>query len=648
MPVDSSGMTPDDQRYWDAVEAWKAKRLHSTPRELVPASWRAAVSRASSKTREGAGTAAQKIPNADKFAELLSQALRGLTDAGARAGAASVRTKAVLEGYRKRDFPVEELADIRKLECKDVQKVKPRLDIAYIAGSAAQGAGTGFLASGATTLAAVGAVGTGGVAAAPGVGVVVSAMAADAAANIVATNRAVAHIAAYYGYDVDDPAERIYALGVMNLGLAGDAGKLVAYRELNNIVQQLARQQAWKQLNKNGVARIVGAVYKVFGMSITKKKLAMAVPVVGVAIGAGLNARTLARVVDDAEHTYMERFLREKYGLPLIDDEGTADGELIDIIDAEIVEEIRVQDSALVRTTRFADGHEEILTADAIGLAESLATSRSLRDLSSGTITSYRVDASTLEPVQLVSLLRVVGTDAEDPEPWPEDVSEKWSTGDDELAEQIGDVTWVPRWIEVNDRRVSTVKADDGTLIPVLPDEDGLRVEVSSPLAEYSWSSSGGGRPLESNGGASTGLLREGIVYERQWGDIANDHSVRAVGNSPRDLGAAVADWALNAEIDQAVALALEPLDPESVLAAGERLELRTAIEQYSSGLWIDPELAAGVRERLSERDEHYRRTRTALTQPMSADGKALTAAIRAVAQGDEEVSTLTFATWMP
>jgi hypothetical protein len=169
------------------------------------------------------------------------------------------------------------------------------------------------------------------------VGVVAGAMAADAAANIVATNRAVAHIAAYYGYDVDDPAERIYALGVMNLGLAGDAGKLVAYRELNNIVQQLARRQAWKQLNKNGVARVVGAVYKVFGMSITKKKLAAAVPVVGVAVGAGLNARTLARVVDDAEHLYMERFLREKYGLPLTDDEGTAGGELIDIIDAEIV-----------------------------------------------------------------------------------------------------------------------------------------------------------------------------------------------------------------------------------------------------------------------------------------------------------------------
>ncbi|WP_133251870.1 EcsC family protein [Actinomycetospora cinnamomea] len=343
MAVEPSDMTPDDRRYWDAIAAWKAKRLHSTPRELVPASWRAAVSKASGKTREGVGAAAQRIPNAEKFAELLAQALRGLTEAGARAEAASVRTEAVLEGYRKQGFAVEELGDIRKLECKDVQKVKAAT-LTSPTSPGAEGAGTGFMASGATTLAAVGAVGTGGVAAAPGVGVVVSAMAADAAANVIATNGAVAHIAAYYGYDVDDPAERIYALGVMNMGLAGDAGKLVAYRELNNIVQQLARRQAWKQLNKNGVARVVQAVYNVFGMSIMKKKLAAAVPVVGVAVGAGLNARTLARVVDDAEHLYMERFLREKYGLPLTDEEAPGNDELVEIIDAEIVDEDRADD----------------------------------------------------------------------------------------------------------------------------------------------------------------------------------------------------------------------------------------------------------------------------------------------------------------
>ena len=339
--VATDGMSPDDARFWQAVQGWKTKRFTATSRRVVPEKWRTKALEVSEKARERAGATVQKVPGADRFGELVTQALQGLTDAGARAGAASVRTNAVLQAYRDSGHDVARLADIRDLALTDIHAVKPRLDLAYIAGSAIQGAGTGFLASGATILAAGGTVGSGGVAAAPGVGAVVSAMAADAAAGVVTSNRAVAHVAAYYGYDVDEPGERIFALGVLSLGLAEEAGKLAAYRELNKIVQALARRQAWKQLNQNQVAQVIRAVYRALGMTLTKRKLAQAVPVVGVVVGAGLNARSLARVVDDAEHLYLERFLREKYDLPLdldVDDQ-EAEGGLVDIIDAEIVEE---------------------------------------------------------------------------------------------------------------------------------------------------------------------------------------------------------------------------------------------------------------------------------------------------------------------
>ena len=36
-------------------------------------------------------------------------------------------------------------------------------------------------------------------------------------------------------------------------------------------------------------------------------------PVVGIAIGAGLNARLLSNLASDAEHPYRERCLREKH-----------------------------------------------------------------------------------------------------------------------------------------------------------------------------------------------------------------------------------------------------------------------------------------------------------------------------------------------
>lgn len=328
-------MTTEDRRHWEAVERWKEKRFNAERRKLIPQALREKATDFGSRARERAGDAAEKIPYAERVAQAVNDALEGLADAGARAGAASVRHEAVLKAYRKKGHEVEDLAAVRKLGLGTILAVKPRLDVGYIAASAAQGAGTGLLASGGTMLAAGATVGTGGVAAAPGVGAVVGAVAADAAATIVASNRAVGHVAAYYGHDVDEPAERLFALGVLNLGLAASAGKFAAYRELNGLVQALARRQAWTQLQRNQVARVVQAVFRSLGADLTKRKLGQAVPVVGVAVGAGLNAKALARVVDDAEHVYLERHLREKYGIT----PGAGpdvDSGLVEIIDIEL------------------------------------------------------------------------------------------------------------------------------------------------------------------------------------------------------------------------------------------------------------------------------------------------------------------------
>ena len=102
----------------------------------------------------------------------------------------------------------------------------------------------------------------------------------------------------------------------MNFGLVSQGGKGLAYIELNKIVQNLARKAAWKTLDKNGVTHVVKIVYKTLTMRITKEKLGQAVPVVGVIIGAGLNAALLGKMTSDANMLYRERFLREKYDLP--------------------------------------------------------------------------------------------------------------------------------------------------------------------------------------------------------------------------------------------------------------------------------------------------------------------------------------------
>ena len=73
-------------------------------------------------------------------------------------------------------------------------------------------------------------------------------------------------------------------------------------------------------------------------------------PLIGVAVGAGLNARMLQRVTSDAGHIYRERFLREKYSIeapvPDADDLNRNSDphglEIIEIIENELVAEADV------------------------------------------------------------------------------------------------------------------------------------------------------------------------------------------------------------------------------------------------------------------------------------------------------------------
>jgi len=326
-------LPPDDAQAFDDVEDWK-RRLRTEGRRVAPTSLRDRLSRAGEAARQRL----ENLPGADRFELLLLDALRGLADLGTRAAHASVRREAILKAYRKRGHDVRTLHEIRRLHLSDVTSVKPRLDLAYIAASTVQGAGAGLAVSGGQLLAVGGARAT----TAPGAGTVVTAMAADAAVVLVASHRAVAHIAAYYGYDVDEPQERLFALGVLGVGTAADArAKYAAYAELHRIVTALTRRQSWKHLNSNVITQVVAKVYAKLGLRLTLRKLAQAIPVAGIIIGAGLNARLLSRVVDDAEHLYRERFLHERYGVTraeTIAPERSAIP-ITDIVDAEIVED---------------------------------------------------------------------------------------------------------------------------------------------------------------------------------------------------------------------------------------------------------------------------------------------------------------------
>jgi hypothetical protein len=330
-------MTPYDQRAWAEIERWRASRLSTKARTLVPANIRDMMSR----TTQGAKARFESLPGAEAFESLFVKALGGgLLELGSRAAMASVRDDAILKAYRKHGYDVVGLDDISKLELREIDKVRPNLGLAYTATATVEGAAAGFLVSGGEIVAAGGTVLGVGAGGAPGIGTVLGVMAADALAVLVGTNRAVGHIAAYYGYDLDNPDERLFALAVLSMGTATETGKAAAYVELNKLVQALARRATWEQLRQNVVTRVVERVFTLLGFRITQRKLGQAIPIVGTLIGAGLNARLLSSVVDDAEHIYRERFLRDRYGLDPVTTTASPlpdESEVVDV--AEILEE---------------------------------------------------------------------------------------------------------------------------------------------------------------------------------------------------------------------------------------------------------------------------------------------------------------------
>jgi hypothetical protein len=320
---------PYDQKAWDALERERQRQLSRSPRRLVPAPVREQARRIGRKAHDGASS----VPGFHQAEELVEEVFRAAGDVGAKLAAESLWRSRIISAYRKTGLEVELISDVQDLALRDVDKVKPGFDVAYIAAGLTSGAAAGFAVSGGEIAALVGGAAGGaaggvagggagavpgaGAGAAPGAALVVTAMAADSAAVLFAAARVIFHTAAYYGYDVDRPEERLRALGVFNYATAsGQAAKNKAYLEVEKLAGMIVRNATWKHLDQNVITKIVRRIFELLGIRITKQRLGAALPVIGIAIGATLNARTLSKTADAADLLYRQQFLCDKYDLP--------------------------------------------------------------------------------------------------------------------------------------------------------------------------------------------------------------------------------------------------------------------------------------------------------------------------------------------
>ncbi|MER5597697.1 EcsC family protein [Streptomyces sp. NPDC002265] len=282
------------------------KHLENHPRAKAAVSrGQQFVAKGAQKVGAGARGAADALPD---WSGTAAQSIRRTLARISRAGLSSKRVVAL---HEKRGHDVASLSDVRRLDLEQVDAVRGRAAIWYFPAAAAlSGAGAGLVISGGQLVIAASA----GAAAAPGGGAITGAFVADTAFVLGLASRAVGQVSLFYGYDPEEPAEKLFVMSVVNLGTASSAtAKNAAMADLSRLTQALFRGKTWEVLNETVVAKVSSQFAKAFNFRLTKKGLGKAVPAVGIVVASTLNWATLEGIVDAADMAYRRRFLLEKY-----------------------------------------------------------------------------------------------------------------------------------------------------------------------------------------------------------------------------------------------------------------------------------------------------------------------------------------------
>lgn len=229
----------------------------------------------------------------------------------ARVARAGLSPDRVVRQHQKRGHDVLALADVRRLDLQDVDAVRGRAAAWYYPLFAGlSGAGAGLVITGGEFTVTVSA----GVGAAPSATVVVGAVAADMAVVLGLASRCVGQVALSYGYDPEDPAEKLFVMSVVNAGTAASTtAKTVAMADVSRLTQALVRGKTWAVLDRSLVSQVSKRFTQAFGVRFTKQSLGKVVPAAGIILGGAFNWATLEQIVDAAGVAYRRRFLLEKY-----------------------------------------------------------------------------------------------------------------------------------------------------------------------------------------------------------------------------------------------------------------------------------------------------------------------------------------------
>ncbi len=219
------------------------KRLENYPRAKSAVSrGQEFVAKGTHKVGVGARGAADALPD---WSGTAVQSIRRTLGRLSRAGLSSKRVVAL---HNKRGHDVARLSDVRRLDLEQVDAVRGRAASWYFPAAAAlSGASAGLVISGGQLVIAASA----GAAAAPTGGAITGAFVADTAFVLGLASRAVGQVSLFYGYDPEEPAEKLFVMSVVNVGTASSAtAKNAAMADISRLTQALFRGKTWEVLNE--------------------------------------------------------------------------------------------------------------------------------------------------------------------------------------------------------------------------------------------------------------------------------------------------------------------------------------------------------------------------------------------------------------
>lgn len=292
--------------------------------DTIPDPVRERAAKATGAMRDGMGQAAKKVADV-----ALEPALRGVLQTLQLVNdwvAELNDPKTVVKIAQKKGLDIQDVAELRTRDLKDCDRLLARHTLKWRTFGAIEGGGMGALAM-----------------------VPVAGFPASIAADFVvvqALSVSIANQVAYsYGFDAKDPAEQEFIQKLVNRTFIAQGATVAPMHQAARAAEAMRGRERWskKLLENHKIAAALKSLMEKAGTkggSASIQSVGKAMPLVGVAIGAGANAATLGAVAKEAQLYCQTRFLSEKYGLQmpgkLSDESEPADDE--DILDEEPVE----------------------------------------------------------------------------------------------------------------------------------------------------------------------------------------------------------------------------------------------------------------------------------------------------------------------